>query len=261
MSDLPPYEREVFNHSLDGTLWPYLVQQPAAAPKALLLYLHGHYGDHYQGMTPGPYDNAFGKLRAECARRKWAYVSAWYGGNSWMGPLAEQGLAELIGLLRERWPGRRLYLSGGSMGGSAALVFAVRRPELLEGVMARCPVADVEGFYAWAAGFTDHPTLQNITRAIRLHYTLDGHDLAEQLRLRSALTHWRRLTFPVHLCHGSADELIPVGPCRELARRLREEGRPVHYEEIAGGGHDAPVLGVNWTPALDFLVGSGEKVI
>lgn len=256
---LPAPRRETFNCTRDGSKWPYLVQDPPGPATGILVNLHGHYSDEYQMMTEGIYQDAFGKLRRECLRRNWVYVTAWYGGNTWMGPLGEAGLADLIGVLKQHWPGVPVYLQGGSMGGSSTLVFAVRRPELLAGVIARCPASDIAAYYDWAvARAAANTTLRNIGDAIRLHYTVDGHDLRAELELRSALRHADRLTMPVHLCHGSADALIPVDWTRQLAARLKELGRKVQYEEIEGGGHDSPVDAVDWRKVLDFVSGQGE---
>jgi len=251
---LPEPVRETYNCSADGSRWPYLVQAPEGDPAAILIYLHGHYGDEYQGMALGSYSDAFGKLRRECLVRKWAYVTAWYGGNTWMGPVAEAGVVDLIGVLKARWPNRPVYLCGGSMGGSSALVFAIRRPELLSGVVALCPAADIHAYYAFASE-PGNEVLRNIAAAIRLHYQASGRSLDEELLARSALLHADRLTMPVYLSHGAADALIPVEPTRALAKRLQEQGRPVKYVEIEGGDHDSPVVQVNWSQALDLVAG------
>jgi len=142
------------------------------------------------------------------------------------------------------------------MGGSSTLVFAVRRPDLLDGIVARCPAADIESYYAFAAA-SDNPTLQNIASAIRIHYTADGRDLSSELRARSALYHAERLEMPVYLCHGAKDELIPVGPTRALVARLTELGRRVRYLELPEGNHDAPATQVdNWQEVMDFVEGA-----
>jgi pimeloyl-ACP methyl ester carboxylesterase len=251
---LPPPRRETFACTLDGSLWPYLVQDSPGPAQGLLINLHGHYADETQMMTEGTYEDAFGKLRRECLRRNWVYVCTWYGGNSWMGPVAEAGMVDLIGVLKQHWPGVPVYLQGGSMGGSSALVFATRQPQLLRGVIARCPAGDIEAYYDWALARAEaNPTLRNITYAIRIHYTTDGHDLRQELQARSALRNAERLTMPVSLCHGAADALIPADWTRALAEKLRALGRKVQYEEIPGGDHDSPVRGVDWGPALDFI--------
>lgn len=254
---LPEPIRESFNCTLDGSRWPYLLQAPQAEPVAVLIYLHGHYSDENQGMTTGIYNDAFGQLRRECRQRGWAYVTAWYGGNSWMGPVAEAGLADLIAVVRQRWPRPPIYLCGGSMGGASALIFAVRRPELLAGVAAFCPAADLESFYGFAAAAAN-PTLQNIAAAIRLHYTVEGRDLVAELAARSALRHAERLTMPVYLSHGAADGLVPVAGTRALAARLQARQQTVRYVEWPEGGHDTPILQVNWSEVLGFLTGAAE---
>ncbi len=251
-STLPPPERLTFNCSADGSRWPYLVQRPSGEPKAVLINLHGHYSDEYQGMTEGIYNDALGKLRRECLQRGWVYVCAWYGGNSWMGPLGEQGMVDLITLLRRTWPGRPVYLGGGSMGGSSTLVFCVRRPDLIDGAMVRCPAADIESYYAFAAsGKSD--VLRNIAAAIRIHYTTDGHVLADELRSRSALLNAEKLRMPLHIVHGARDALIPVGATRALVEKLRALGRRVEYVELPEGDHDSPVTQLDWTATLDFI--------
>lgn len=254
--ELPAPVVEGFNCSLDGSRWPYLVQLPPGEPQGVLIYLHGHYSNEQQGMTEGSYADAFGRLREECLRREWAYVSTYYGGNTWMGPVAESGVADLIGLLRERWPGRPVYLCGGSMGGSSTLVFAVRRPELLSGVIALCPAADVQAYYRRLEPATAGVE-QNIAAAIRVHYRADGHDLETELAARSAVLNAERLTMPVYLSHGAVDSLIPVDYARALATRLQALGRPVQYVELPEGDHDAPVVQVDWVEALDFVESEG----
>ncbi len=254
---LPQFGRETFNCSADGSRWPYLVQA-VPEPTAVLIYLHGHYSDETQGMTEGIYNDGFGKVRRECLVRQWAYVCPWYGGNTWMGPLGEQGLADLIGILRQKWPGRPVYLCGGSMGGSSTLVFATRRPDLIDGAIARCPAGDIESYYRFAASAQENATLQNIANAIGIHYTTDGHVLQDELRGRSAALNAERLTMPVHIIHGAKDTLIPVEGTRRLVARLQELGRPVKYVELPEGGHDSPVNEVDWNEAFDFVAAGGR---
>jgi len=249
---LPQPVRETINRSCDGSCWPRLVQLPDGDPTAIVLYLHGHYGDEYQGMTEGIYNDVFGRLRRECLPRRWAYVTAHYGGNTWMGPLAEEGVAEVVEALRARWPGRPLYLIGGSMGGTSALIFAQRRPDLVDGVVALCPAADIQAYYEYALTSAD-PTLANIASAIRIHYTEDGHDLTTELAGRSTLLRADRLTMPAVIGHGDADSVIPIEPTRRLVQALRGLGSLVLYTEYPGGGHDKPVTDVDWTAALDFV--------
>jgi pimeloyl-ACP methyl ester carboxylesterase len=256
MTPLPPPERCTFNCTLDGSCWPYLVQLPPGEPQGILVNLHGHYSDEWQGMTEEIYEDAFGKLRRECLRREWAYVCAGYGGNSWMGPIAEAGMLDLIAALRERWPQPPLHLMGGSMGGSSTLVFAVRHPELLSGVIALCPAADIEQYYHWCWDrVAQNSALASIANAIRIHYGAACHDLQRELQMRSALQNAGRLSMPVYLRHGDADALIPVEWTRQLAAKLKALGRQVRYDEVPGGDHDSPIHGIDWGQVLGAVAG------
>ena len=72
-----------------------------------------------------------------------------------------------FGILAKRWPGKPIILAGGSMGGSSALIFAHRRPELLSGVIGMVPAGCIESFYAHASASAD-PTHQNVAAAIQV---------------------------------------------------------------------------------------------
>ena len=255
---LPEPVREYFNCSADGSSWPYMIQVPEGDPQAILLFLHGHYSDERQAMTPDAYNDCFGRLRRECLRRQWVYVTPYYGGNTWMNALGESGLADLVGILQARWPGRPVYLAGGSMGGTSALIFAQRRPELVAGVAAICPAGDIERYYAFAAASTD-PTLGNIAAAIRMHYQVDGRDLGAELQERSAWRHADRLTMPVYISQGDADATIPIEGTRDLVARLRERGAKLLYQEVARGDHDSPALVVQWAEVLDFIAAGAGR--
>lgn len=143
------------------------------------------------------------------------------------------------------------------MGGTSALILAMRQPQLFAGVMALCPASDVAAYYDWLLPrMAENATMANLAAAIRIHYTSDGHNLREELQARSALQHADRLIMRVYIGHGNADALIPVDWSRQLASKLREWGREVQYVEIEGGGHDSPVVDVDWAPVLDFLSGA-----
>lgn len=138
------------------------------------------------------------------------------------------------------------------MGGTSALIFAVRQPDLVDGVIALCPAADIGSYYRSIAPSTSD-VLQNIAAAIRIHYRADGHDLARELDARSVVKHADRLRMPVYLSHGAADTTIPVEATRTLAARLCDLARPVRYVEIPEGDHDAPAYALEWVEALDFV--------
>lgn len=49
----------------------------------------------------------------------------------------------------------------------------------------------------------------------------------------------RFVHIPVWVCHGSADEVVPVATSRAMVEGLRKAGGKPHYVELAGVGHDS----------------------
>ena len=63
------------------------------------------------------------------------YVSPDYRAKtSWMGPKAEADVVQIIRDLKKRHRIGRVFITGGSMGGTAALTFAALHPDLVAGV-------------------------------------------------------------------------------------------------------------------------------
>ena len=52
--------------------------------------------------------------------------------------------------------------------------------------------------------------------------------------------------------HAAGDAVIPCSNSRRLATALRVNQSPVLYDEIPGG-HDAPLVKINWRKTFDFL--------
>ena len=139
----PNAPRDVeFKAEVDGTAQKYVEIIPKGwtkeKPCDVLIVLHGHGSDRWQYVRAE---------RGECkAARDFAakhgliLVSPDYRATtSWMGPKAEADVVQLIGDLRKKYQVGNVFLAGGSMGGTAALIFAAlhraeyvkRRPELV----------------------------------------------------------------------------------------------------------------------------------
>jgi dienelactone hydrolase len=55
---------------------------------------------------------------------------------------------------------------------------------------------------------------------------------------------------PIRMFHGSADNWVPMAPCRDYVKRLQQLGRDVQLTEYAGANHsfDNPLSPVHEVP-------------
>jgi dienelactone hydrolase len=98
----------------------------------------------------------------------------------------------------------RIALMGFSSGGQAALYASLKRFQRLHG-----PVGQ-----QFAAYIAFYPVCNIAFR--------DGEDVADK---------------PIRIFHGSADDFVPVAPCRAYVERLKAKGKDVRLTEYTGAGH------------------------
>ena len=55
--------------------------------------------------------------------------------TSWMGPKAEADVLQIIAELKKQYKIDKVFVCGGSMGGSSALTFTAMHPDLVDGVV------------------------------------------------------------------------------------------------------------------------------
>ena len=124
-----------------------------AAPHDLLIALHGHGADRWQFIREAR-DECRG-TREAAARHGAILLSPDYRApTSWMGPKAEADLVQIIAAAKERHRIGRVFVSGGSMGGTGALTFAALHPDLVDGVCSLNGTANLVGTLVfWAAAF------------------------------------------------------------------------------------------------------------
>ena len=199
----PAFEDCSFTATFDGTEQKYLLSAPKDVPRPIdvLVSLHGHGSDRMQ----------IREERGECkaARdvadaRGMALVSPDYRAKtSWMGPAAEADMLQLLDLLSKRFGGR-VFLCGGSMGGTSALTFAARHPEKISGVTAFNPLAN-------------HLSYNRFQDAIAASFGGDKRMKEEEYRARSALYFPERFTMPLSVTLGGKDATVLPESARELA--------------------------------------------
>lgn len=117
----------------DGAALPLSVWQPQDEPQAIVLGLHGFNDYRHAFAGVGPFLAARGVA-------VYAYDQRGFGGTAgrgiWAGAeLLMNDVRMTAALLRQRHPGRPLYLLGESMGGAVAISVLVETPEVADGVV------------------------------------------------------------------------------------------------------------------------------
>lgn len=217
-----------FSSKFDGTEQRYVVLLPkdfdTEIPHDVMIALHGHGSDRWQFVTA---------KRAECRgardmalRRNMIFVSPDYRAKtSWMGPAAEADLLQILDELNRRFRIRDVVISGGSMGGTSALAFAVMHPDSVDGVVS------LNG----TANMIEYP---NFSEAIAESYGGTRAEKPEVYRERSAELFPERLTMPVALTTGGNDTLVPPESMLRLFESLKRLESPVLSIHRPDGGHE-----------------------
>lgn len=212
----------IFKSNLDGTEQRYVEIVPSdAAAKAgrdVVIALHGHGSDRWQFIK----DN-----RGECkglrdvaAKHGMIFVSPDYRAKtSWMGPKAEADVAQIIADLKQRHEISRVFIAGGSMGGTSALIFAALHPEVIAGVCSLNGTANMIEY----AGFKV---------AINASYGSEN-----ERRKRSAELFAEKFTMPVAVTTGGNDAVVPPQSTLRLAEKLKQAGRDILSIHRENGGH------------------------
>ena len=217
----------VFKSKLDGTDQRYVVILPndfdAEKQHSVLIALHGHGSDRWQFVKDG---------RGECkaardaaAKHKLIYVSPDYRAKtSWMGPAAEADVVQIIEELKTKYRVNKVIVSGGSMGGTAALTFAALRPELVDGVVSMNGTANL----------VDYDQFQD---AIVTSFGGTKAEKPDEYKKRSAELHLDRLTMPIACTTGGKDRAVPPDSVLRLVEVLKSKERSVKLIHRPDGGH------------------------
>ena len=134
----------------------------------------------------------------------------------------------------------RIYLTGGSMGGTGAFHLGTRYADNFAGIFPIVGNADNE---AWTKAWGWNRKFEGRYDALR-KWLQDGHTaraFAENL-----------LNLPTFIMAGAADTVVPPDHSRNMVAILRKYGANVQYREFPGGGHggfpkDAVADALAWT--------------
>ncbi len=223
------FTRGEYISTVDGARDWYLFHAGARPACVLVLHGHGSHGD--QLLTRAdlePWRQCLNELEV-------SVVTPNLRDNSWMSAPAVTDLAELLTHLKATHPWQRLVIASGSMGGTGALIFAMRHPELVDGVVALGAATSLARYAAWCDQPGQAPVIYDIRDAIRQAYPT-----AQELQAHDLCVHADRLTMPVQYYHGAADEIIPVTEAQALAEQLQDNAN-FRLTLVPDGNHDSPL--------------------
>lgn len=206
-----------FVAACDGTTQRYVLLFPPGfkkdRPCDLLIALHGHGSDRWQYIK-----NNRGTCKAArdvAMRHRMIFVSPDYRAKtSWMGPKAEADLVQIIAGLKDQYAVKKVFLTGGSMGGSSCLTFAALHPDLIDGV-------------ASMNGTANHLEYANFQDAIRRSFGGTKAEIPLEYKKRSAEYWPERFSMPVGITASGKDESVPPHSVMRLADVLRKMNRKV----------------------------------
>lgn len=161
-------------------------------------------------------------------------------GNGWMCPAVANDLHRLLAWARNRYGiAATLFLSG-SMGGTSNLIYGTLFPEDITAMSALCSATDVGRYAGWCR---EHPgsVRDEIYQAIISAYGGTPEEAPAHYAAHSAELHAGRLTMPLLISHGDADEIIPIEESRRLVEAMHGASN-LTYREIPGGDHDSPLF-------------------
>lgn len=237
----------VFTAKVDGSQQRYVEWLPDGFDESkrydLLIALHGHGADRWQFVR---------ESRGECrgvrdvaARHQMILVSPDYRARtSWMGPQAEADVLQILDELKQRYQVGRIFVAGGSMGGTSALIFASLHPEQIAGVVS------LNG----TANMLEYERFQD---AIAASYGGTKQEKPEVYRQRSSELWPERLTMPIAVTTGGRDDVVPPDSVLRLVRRLKEDGRRVLSIHREAGGHQTNYE--DTCAALEFVIAAAKN--
>ena len=220
-------EDRTFRARNDGTKQKFVLVYPPGfgpdKPVSLLIALHGHGSDRWQFVK---------QTRGECSgtreaatRHGMLMVSPDYRAKtSWMGPKAEEDLVQIIASLKRQFFVEHVIVSGGSMGGTGALTFTARNPDMVDGVVALNGTANLVNY-------------ERFSDAIATSFKGSRDEVPDEYRNRSAEFFSERFTMPIAATTGGADKIVPPDSVLRLLKAININNDRVLSIHRPDGGH------------------------
>lgn len=226
----------------DGaTIEAYLTAPPGAAPGPLVVMPHGG----PEARDQRGYDR---QVQVLAAQGWWVLQPNFRGSGGYGLAFAQQGWRRwgermqedvedaVAQVLRDKkLDAGRVAIMGTSYGGYAALMGAVRRPDLYKAAISICGVSDLPDMLDWEKRDDETPTKE----IYGFWKKRIGDPDADGPMLEAASPRRRvaEIVCPVLLVHGVNDEIVPIVQSRIMNRALRAAGKAVEQVEVPDAGH------------------------
>ena len=226
----------------DGaTIEAYLTAPPGGAPGPLVVLPHG--GPEVRD-TPS-WDR---QVQVLAAQGWWVLRPNFRGSGGYGQAFAQQGWTRWGDRMQEDvedavahaiaargLDASKVGIMGTSYGAYAALMGAVKRPDLYKAAIGICGVYDLPDVLAWEDRTDDNPgkpIYEFWTKRIG-----DRSAMGPALEAASPRRRADEIACPVILVHGEDDPILPVIQSRRMRDALRRAGKSVELIEIQKAGH------------------------
>lgn len=202
----------------------------------------------FNGLNNTPMRNAPEPIEQAWAQLGGVVVNPYSEPWAWMNAGTRSFVDELIDAIQKRlgvaadFP---VIATGGSMGGHAALAYAMYTRHRIAGVFCNCPVCDLPYHY------TERPDLPRT-----MHHAYGSYgDIAEALKFHSPLHQTDLLpNVPYLIIHGCKDKAVnKVRHSDKLVAQMRQRGMNITYVESPDMEHCGPMTWQDMTTCKDFV--------
>lgn len=211
----------------------------------LVLAFHGHGSDRWQFVREDR-DECRG-VRDVAAQHGMIFLSPDYRAKtSWMGPLAEADVLQILKEVKQQHKIGRVFLAGGSMGGTAVLTFTVLHPELVDGVCSLNGTANLVEY-------------EQYQEAIQASFGGTKAEVPDEYRRRSAEFFPEQFKMPLACTTGGQDKAVPPESVLRLVDLLKKSDRQVLSLHHPDGGHSTNYA--DTCAAMEFILSKAEKKV
>lgn len=146
--------------------------------------------------------------------------------------------------------GDRVGWLGRSMGGNVTLNALVAQPDLVDAAVIYASTSSLAA-QNWKQFYSDSDDRRSVNRKIDRTYGLPD-DSPAFWRAASPKTYFDRVSDPLMVHHGTADDTCPISWSEDIVETLEKKGKDVTFHRYRGAGHTFE--GATWQRAIERTV-------